>query len=260
MFKRIFWGLVSVCAFALLAPLFAPTCSNVSAQSMSTQAPRYTYVAHWGVPRAEWDAVAKTRMASSGALDALLADGTITGYGSLEMLVHDDSGVTHSSYWQANSYAGILKTREAILPASAGKDSPYNNAKHFDLLLVSLVYGGKPGASGKGILWVANYELKEGSTEDFVRLFKTAIQPVFEEQIAAGNILGYSLDEPVVHFAGPHIVSIAYVLPDGAALDRFRAAQRAAREKNPLVGDAFDALTVPKGHSDLFATIMFKSK
>ena len=260
MFKRIFWGLVSVCAFALLTPVFATTSSNASAQSMSAQTPLYTYVAQWGVPRTEWDAVAKTRASANAALDALLADGTITGYGSLEMLVHDESGITHANYWQATSYAGILKAREAVLPASAGKDSPYNNAKHFDLLLVSLVHGGKPGASGKGILWVGNYELKEGSTEDFVRLFKTAIQPVFEEQIAAGNILSYSLDDAVVHSPGPHVVSIAYVLPDGAALDRFRAAQRAAREKNPLVGDAFEALTVSKGHMDLFATIMFKSK
>lgn len=259
MFKRISWGLVFVCAFALMTPIFGAS-SNAIAQSMSAQTPLYTYVAQWGVPRAEWDSVAKARQASNSILDGLLADGTITGYGSLEMLVHDESGITHASWWEATSYAGILKAREAVLSSATGKDSPYNNAKHFDLLLQSLVHGGKAGASGKGILWVANYELKEGSGEDFTRLFKTAIQPLFEEQIAAGNILTYSLDEAVVHSPGPHVVSIAYALPDGAALDRFRAAQRANREKNPLVGDAFEALTVAKGHMDLFATITFKNK
>jgi len=258
MLKRIFGGLALVCAFALLAPVFAG--SNARAQSRSGDSPLYTYVAQWGIPRAQWDDAAKARQAGSSVMDGLLADGTITGYGSLEMVVHDESGFTHANWWQATSYAGILKAREAIVPASTGKDSPYNNAKHMDLLLQSVAHGGKAGSSGKGLLWVATYELKEGSGEEFTRLFKAVIQPLFEEQVAAGNVVSYSLDEEVVHSPGPHYVSIAYVLPDGAALDRFRAAQRANREKNPYFGEAFSALTVGKGHSDLFAAVMFKSK
>ena len=258
MFKRISWGLALVCALALLTPILGA--SNASAQSKPGNSPLYTYVAQWGVPRAQWDDMAKARQAATGVFDTLLADGTITGYGSLEMIVHDESGYTHANWWEASSYAGILKAHDAVLPASTGKDSPYNSSKHMDLLLQSLAHGGKAGASGKGILWVATYELKDGSADDFTRLFKAVIQPLFEEQVAAGNVLSYSLDEEVVHSPGPHMVSIVYMLPDGAALDRFRAAQRANREKNPFFGDSFNALTVGKGHSDLFATATFKSK
>src|SRR5271170_4608065 len=68
------------------------------------------------------------------------------------------------------------------------------------------------GASGTGMLWVAQYALRPGQTGEFSQLFDTQIRPLFDEQIAAGTILSYSLSFHAVHTEDPGGATIAYLL------------------------------------------------
>ena len=248
--KRTVRGILSAAVLALV--LGAGTSR---AQSKPDQPPLYTYVAQWGVPRAQWGDMASGSANAQATFDKLIADGTITGWGIFEYIVHDQSGFTHGDWWQATNLADIVKARDALIANPQSKDSPLNNAKHVDYLLRNVAYGGKKGAGGTGILWVAGESVKPGQVNEFINIFKKEIQPFFEQQVAEGNVTYYSLDEEVVHTDAPGSLHIAYVLPNAAALDKFHAALHAVGEKNPLFGPAFSALTKGEAHRDLFAKV-----
>ena len=61
------------------------------------QATVLTYVAEWGVPRAQWGEMAKQNESELPLLDRLMEDGTIVGYGFYESQAHSEDGMTHGS-------------------------------------------------------------------------------------------------------------------------------------------------------------------
>lgn len=46
--------------------------------------------------------------------EPLLADGTIISWGNFEVIVHTPDGMTHVSWWQANSVAGIMRVLDEL--------------------------------------------------------------------------------------------------------------------------------------------------
>jgi len=254
MARRFPAGLAALCAALLVAAaVWSPV--RAKAQAAGEEQAVYTYVALWGVPRNQWPQIEKFYKDAVPTLNKLVADGTIVGWGNARNWVHDDSGLTHASWFTATSFANIQKALVAVRDALP-QPPAFATSKHEDLMLRSTLHGEKPGASGSGMLWVANYRVREGQMDEFTQLFAAQIKPLFDEQLAAGTILGYSLDFQAVHTGQPGDVSIAYLLPNAAAIDKFQTALAAYQTRNPDVGPALEATMDFGVHRDVVYEVM----
>jgi len=253
------WIGVGAAVLALAAVAFA---GQAGAKPPAAAAERaiYTYVATWAVPRADWVAAEKYYQSAVPLMKALTDSGTLEGWGQARAFVHDESGTTHINWLTATSFAGLAKALEEMhskLPLPAA----FMNAKHRDEILRSTMNGGKAGAGGAGMLWLANYELQSGTPDDFADLFETQIKPLFDAQVAAGTVLAYSLEFQAVHTDSPKLATIAYLLPDAAAIDKFQEALAAYETKNPSTGASLEATMNYTAHRDaLFEVLAFGEK
>jgi len=230
------------------------------AQPNAAEQAVYTYVALWVTPRPQWGDIEKFYQDARPTLDKLVANGTLVGWGNARAFVHDSSGFTHANWITAASFANIARALDAVR-AALPQPAAFAGSKHEDLFLRATIHGEKPGARGTGMLWVAHYELRPGQTEEFTRLFETEIKPLFDEQIAAGSILSYSLNFEAVHTGSPNGVSVAYVLPDAAAIDKFQAALAAYETKRPETGPSMEAAMNFAAHRDsLYEILSFGQK
>jgi len=262
MTRKTLHALALVCALTAVVSVAGgrPAHAPAQAQAPAAEQPVYTYVALWDVPRTDWGDIEKYYKDARPALDKLVASGTLVGYGNARVWVHDASGFTHANWITATSFAGIHDALDAIhgaLPQPAA----FSKAKHVDEVLRSSIHGGKAGASGTGMLWVAQYSLRQGQMDEFTQLFDSQIRPLFEEQIAAGTIVSYWLNFHAVHTADPIGVSIVYLLPNAAAIDKFQAALAANEAKNPELGSAMLATMEYGSHRDsVFEVLSFGQK
>src|ERR1700692_2189562 len=75
----------------------------------------YRYDSYWVFSRGHWVDVNKENAAGNQKILApALADGTLVGYGGAENLMHSAEGFTHANWWQANSWAGVIKVVEGL--------------------------------------------------------------------------------------------------------------------------------------------------
>jgi len=250
----------------LLAAALAAIAVASAGRGEAAQAPAasdqdlYTYVARWNVPRAEWNAVERYYASLTPAMNKLMEAGTISGWGEARSFVHEEGGSTHVNWLSAAGFAGLAKALDAIR-AAAPPPVAFENSKHSDQILRSTVNGGKPGAGGTGMLWVARYELQPGQMEDFSRLFEEEIKPLFVQQVAAGNVLGYALNFEAVHTASPNVATVSYLLPDAAAIDKFQTALGRYQVVHPRAGAALEEVMFLAAHRDaLFEVLAFDQK
>ncbi|HVN10238.1 MAG TPA: hypothetical protein VMV61_14775 [Patescibacteria group bacterium] len=247
------WGTLLLVSLLFVAAMWPP--AEAQAPANGGDQPVYTYVALWGVPRTEWAQMEKFYKDAVPTLNKLVADGTLEAWGNARNWVHDDSGMTHASWVTATSFAKIYRALAAIRDG-VPQPSAFATSKHEDLMLRSTIYGQKRGASGKGILWAANFRVREGQMDEFTRLYATEIKPLFDEQIAAGTILSYELDFQAVHTGQPGDVTLAYLMPDAAGIDRFQAALADYQTRNPDIGPALQATMDFGVHRDLVYEVM----
>ncbi len=215
----------------------------------------FTYVAEWGVPRAEWAEINKLNENVQATLDKLLDEGTLVGYGFYENQLHREDGATHANWFQATSIAGILKALDA-LSATSSASPVLAHSRHRDFLVRSTMYNAKSGTFRGGYLWVGRFAIKPGHVEDWSRLFGTFIKPVLDELLADGTIVAYQLDTQVVHTPdGVSTLSYGYVTSGPDGIDKVQAAIRAAEAKNEAIAGAISPLEEPTGHFDLLARV-----
>ena len=259
MTRRIAAGLALLCAALLVAgAVWGPV--GAQGQPGAGEQPVYTYVALWGVPRQQWGDIEKFFKDAQPALNKLVADGTIVAWGNGRNWVHDDSGLTHLNWVTASSFEKIKRALDVIRDALP-QPAAFSAAKHADVMLRAPIHGAKPGASGTGMLWVAEYQVKPDQMDEFSRLFEEDIKPLFDEQMAAGSILSYSLYFQAVHSGPGGTVTITYVLPDAAAIDKFQAALAAYGERHPETGPAMQATMDITAHRDyVYELINFAQK
>ena len=258
MIRQIPQTIALLCAALLIAGAAWPL-ARAQAQAGGEQ-PVYTYVAMWGVPRAQWTQVEKYYKDAEPALKKLVADGTLVGWGNGRLWVHDDSGYTHASWTTATSFADISRAGAAI-HAALPLPAAFNTAKHADEFLRSTIHAGKPGISGSGMLWVANYHVRPGQMEEFTRLFEAEIKPLFDEQLATGTVLFYGLNFQAIHTGAPGGATIAYLMPDAAAIDKFQAALAEYGANHPDTGPALEAVLDLAAHRDyVYEVINFAQK
>jgi hypothetical protein len=259
MLNRVSKLLVVLCAIASAASFASP----LRAQSDEKEKPpMYTYVAEWGIQRADWPAYEKANAATKQVMDKLMADGTIVEYGSYRNLVHHEGEPTHGEWWTASSYANLFKALSALTSAANNPDlgKIFAASKHSDLVLVSRQYNGHSGTFENVYLRGGGYKEKEGHGETLDRAIKSYIVPNLEKLLADGAIHAYSVDREAIHTDDPSNVWIVVACNGPEGLDKFYAALEAAGRANPTGGPAFGSATDGSAHRDFLdlATIVRK--
>ncbi|MBI3668963.1 MAG: hypothetical protein HY237_04175 [Acidobacteria bacterium] len=250
--KRVFFVLAAL-AVLLAGPLM------VSAQAQQ-EPPNFLYVSDWAIPRPQWaDWVASNEKNNKPIYDKMLADGTIRDYGMYTTIVHDESGVTHGSWFEATNMAAL----EKVL-AEVGKlpPNPIANAatKHRDYLLRTSLRRVKAASGTNGYLWVSATQVQAGKGQEWRALWDKYSKPLFEELMANGTLLMYEVEVEQVHTDNPGWVYIVWMTANADAMDKFFAAaaargQKRSAEENRAIGEAFAAVTTPTAHRDYYARV-----
>jgi len=249
-------SLLGLAALAAVLSAGAPA----SAQTAPAGEP-YTYVGEWNIPRGQWGTFASDFDANTKpVLDKLAAAGTLISWGVYEHIVHVPDGYTHGVWWTATSYAGIEKARMELVKSASTSTSLSAATAHRDYYLRSILAGGKPG-SGEGYLNVANYLLKAGKGREWRELWEKNSKPLFDELVAKGSLVDYSIDVEDVHTDSPMWRMVVTLSPSAEADDAFVAASDAADAKltsqeRTTRAQMMEALLEPGAHRDLYARVL----
>jgi hypothetical protein len=246
----------------LLLAAFAAAVPPAHAQAPAAASPEpYTFVAEWQIPRNLWaafpaDFVKNTRP----ILEKLAGDGTLVGWGVYEEIVHTPDGYTHGAWWTSTTIAGVEKARRALLAASASSPSLAGATGHRDFFLRAIINGGKPFA-GEGYLTVSSYLLKPGKGREWKELWEKHDKPLFDDLVAKGTLLAYSVEVEDLHTDNPLRRSVVTLTPNAEADDQFVAAADAAGAKltpqeRQTRALTFEALVEPAAHRDSYARII----
>ena len=217
---------------ALCASLIVPGAVPAVAQSSGPKPAVYTYVAQWTIPRAQWGDMAKMQHSSAAVLDRLVSDGTLTGYGAAENIVHYREGDNFSNWFQATSLAGIFKALDALQGGTAGNAALLGSGPHEDNLLVSRDYDGHGGSFHDAVLRGISLVVKPGMENQFHQAWDHTIRPVLEQLTAEGALHGWSYQTEWVVKQPGQVVTV--LIANGpAGLDRYAAAINQMFDKNP---------------------------
>ena len=212
----------------------------------------YTYAASWNIPRAQWADMAKSYAPTQKIMDKAIADGTIVGYGTDEVLVHQADGQTHDDWWSATSLAGVLNVLDQLSKAGDTGSSVLASAtSHSDNIYVSRYYNWHPGSWKDAYTYEASYRLKPdapGSAVDMVS--KKLIVPLLEKLLADGTLLEYEVDTQEVHTEAPGLFEIVYIAAHADGLEKVNAALDETIKADPLSSVAFYALVDMSAHHD----------
>jgi hypothetical protein len=245
-----------IAAFAALFCVVGLLCLPSGAQNNPEQAPIFTYVAEWAVPRAQWADVTKMNEATKPLLDSLVADGTLIGYGTFDNRIHSVDGMTHGSWFQATSVAGIFNALDKIYAQPGAVTQPVMAAsKHQDYLMVANFHGAKAVSGGTGYLRVISAQIKPGKEEEFVEAYRHYLLPMYEKLLAEGAIESYQLDTEYNIENAPGRFFSAVVTPNAEGLDKMRVAANELFEKNPAALEALMSASVPNSRNDMIARV-----
>lgn len=248
------------CLPGLLALVALVSATPAAAQPAPAAEP-YTFVAEWNVPRGNWGTfVTDFEKNTRPVLEKLAAGGTLVGWGVYENVVHTADGYSHGAWWTATSYANIEKARRELMAASAASTSLANATGHRDFYLRSIVDAGK-SASGEGFLNVSSYVLKPGKGREWKELWERNNKAFYDEQVAKGTLVAYSIDVEDVHTESPLVRMVAMITPSAEADDAVAAAADAADAKltsaeRTTRTQMMEALLEPGTHRDMYARII----
>ena len=153
-----------VLLLVLVATLLASPTSSVMAQSAATEKPvMFTYVSTFEVPRANWAEFQKAETNDDAALKKLVADGTISNYGTFNRVAHQEGEPTHGDWFSATSLGNLMKALDALVGSGASRDPVYNNTKHWDYIYESRDYDLHSGTFTNAYLRVGIFKFKEGA-------------------------------------------------------------------------------------------------
>lgn len=238
---------MGVASLAVLAMAAMP--ARAQTNEVKEKPRLYRYVSYWTFPRTHWGEVDKGNATSNQKILApALADGTLVGYGDEENMLQSVEGFTHDNWWQANSWAGVIKVLEG-LRKGVGSSSPLlvSSTRHWDHVFFSRFYNWKAGSWKGAYRYTATYELKpEWSDPDAaLRTLSTFDVPLFEKLLADGTIVEYELDRELIQKTdSPSKFVYVVVTPSVEGLDKLTAAVREAVGENSLLGPAFASMTV----------------
>jgi hypothetical protein len=247
---KVWKGFAAVGALAM----FAGWAGQAGAQTSEVKAKPalYTYVAEWNIPREKWADMQKSYAPNQKMLDKAIADGTLVGYGTDVVLVHQGDGITHDDWWSSMSLAGVLNVLDQLEKSADTTNSVLATAtNHYDNVYVSRYYNWHPGAVKDGYTYEASYRLKPDAPDDAVdTLSKTLIAPLLEKLFADGTLREYEVDTQEIHTEAPGSFTIVYMTSTAEGLDKVNAALRETMMSNPLGGVAFGSMIDITAHHD----------
>ncbi|HTP88915.1 MAG TPA: hypothetical protein VMJ34_18315 [Bryobacteraceae bacterium] len=255
--------------------LFAAATLLLTATTISAQGYKYlTSVATFKVAPGKEAAFVEKGKAFIPALDKLMADGTVIGYGIDVDMLHVP-GENNVSFWvEVPNYGALAKSDEAIdafikaNPALMQEiGSLTDMSAHHDLVIRT--QEGAHNAIPAGVQPVEDFDMvrvKPGHGEDFMTLSKKYDKPVLDKLVADGVIYAYEMDAEAVHTMEPGLVWLIVTMPDLGTKDKVNAAfdeaEKAMSEgERKIVEKAYQEAIVPGSHRDSLATsVVFKMK
>jgi len=240
---------LTVFAALVLVPLVA------SAQ-IAPEPPTFTFVSEWAIPRAQWKEWTESNEKNvKPILDKLMADGTIIGYGLYTTFVHDESGITHGSWFETTSLAAVDKVLTEIIKLPP---NPIANAatKHRDYLTRSSLRRIKAASGKDGYLWVNYTQLQPGKGAGWRALFDKLVKPIFDELLGNGTLQAYWIEGEQVHTQDQNGVFLVLLFPNADAMDKYFATLQKMIAQNPGVGDLLSGVTVGSAHRDYLARVL----
>ena len=249
MIRKLAGIFAGVCTFAVLAALTAPACAQ---DEPKEKPPMYSYVAFWGIPRAQWADMDKNNAADQKILEKAMADGAVVGYGYDLNLVHTADGMTHDDWWSSMSMGALLNVLDKFYKSGTPTLPVLASAtKHSDGIFVSRYYNWRPG-SYKGVYTrVAYYKLKSDVPDHAIEtISKHIVVPVLEKLLADGSLIEYEIDTEAVHTEGPGAFWVDVIATNAEGLDKLNATLRDAAKMNPLNGSALDSMVDSSAHRD----------
>ena len=224
--------------------------------AMAQEAPVYTYVAHWNVPRVQWaEFTAFGEESVRPVLERLLANGTIVSWGISTTIVHEQGGTTHEVYWAASSIAGIERAREELVKVSPS--AVVADAKHHDHLLQSLIHRGSTTDTTSGYLDISVWKVRPGRGRAWRAVWEKYFKPTYDELLANGTILAYGISFQYVHTVDPRYRYVWSIAPSADAVDKVNEAYTAVFEKEaPAIFAAFASVAVRSEHRDYFRRVL----
>jgi hypothetical protein len=241
---RVMMGVAGLAVLGMTATL-----AGAQTDAVKEKPRLYRYVSYWTFPRAHWGDVDKDNATGNQKILApALADGTLVGYGDDENLLHSAEGFTHDNWWQANSWAGVMKVLEGF-HKGGGSSSPLlvSSTGHWDQVFLSRFYNWKAGSWKGAYRYTATYELKPEwpNPDEALRTLSTFDVPLFEKLLADCTIVEYELDRELVRKTdSPAKFVYVVVTPSAEELDKMTAVVRAAVGENSLIGPTFASMTV----------------
>jgi hypothetical protein len=214
----------------------------------------YTYVSQFQVPRANWAQYSEdTDKTFVPVAEKLMADGTIVGWSTFELVVHTPDGYTHGSAWSSNTIAGLMKVLDEVRK-NGPRPGQIAATKHEDYLMQSSMYRGGSGTAA--YLRVVCSLAKADKPGDYAAALKKYLGPTFDEQVKKGAATSYSLDEQYVNNTAPSTRCLVITYPNADGLDKWHAAINATLGKMSQADrDAFASSTVADSRRDIMARI-----
>lgn len=245
--------LLTAFALLLLAPL-------VALAQQQEEPPTFTFVSEWAIPRTQWPEYQAAREKNTKPIfDKMLADGTIISWGMYVTVVHDESGITHGTWYETTSIAALERVLGELIKLTP---SPMQLAatKHRDYLLRSPLRRSKAASGSNGYLWVSANQVQPGKGQEWREMFDKYSKPVYDELLANGTILAYWIDVEQVHTDNPGWRYVVYLTPNADALAKVNAAFEGAGQKrgadaNRGISRSFADITVAGVHRDYFARV-----
>ncbi len=247
--------------FCLLALILLGLATPLKAQEAAKDKPPiYTYIAEWAVPRPLWADMEKMDEKDRPLLDKLVAEGTLLSYGAFTNLIHQEGNPTHGTWFTASSEGNLLKALEAIYANPGSITAPVESAsKHWDFIMVSKIYSGRPGVQEGGYLSGDQWDVKPGEMHEYTELVKSTLVPVCEKLVADGVLTAYGLETEDYHQEELGRVTFYMMTKDADGVDKAGKAFDDAFEKNPALGAAFRSLVERDGHRDFLQRLRFMS-
>jgi len=219
--------LEQICALTALSmlPLAIPMAAQEKEQTV------YTYVAEWRIPRAKAAAFqAFFERTDQPVFDRLLAENAIKEWGRTTTLLHTEDGMTDAVWWSSTNFSGIDKvlTELAKIDTSGMNDLV---EKHRDYYLESIIFRTGNSKATSGFLQESIYFVKAGKGEDWLKLWKKWMQPVYEKLLADGAIMGYGIDQESVHTMPGTYRSVWVTVDSADAADKVDATFEAEMNK-----------------------------
>ena len=193
-------------------------------------------------------------------LEKLAANGTLTGWGAYETIVHTKDGPTHGVWFMSNTAAGIEQARGELLKGTASSTSVTGATAHNDFYLESLG-NGKPGSGTNGFLTVSSYAVKPGQGQAWRQAWEKTQKPIFDDLVAKGLLRWLLRSSETFHTETPALRFVATLSPNIDAEDKMTAAFEAAMSKRtPEEQKAATATAMevaePGAHRDQFARVL----